>query len=155
MASQFLRFIRRPLLLSIPLGASVLMYTTPTSVIRCDYAPRIPGQPTWYTTPSPLEGCERPFGSIEPRTVRQISLGSVLGLVAGVGLRIFSRTLTFTLGAAILLIEWAASRGYNIVPTDFLQKYVKSVDVRRAITEKLAFKASFGTTLMLSAFSEF
>ncbi|WEW56452.1 hypothetical protein PRK78_001896 [Emydomyces testavorans] len=52
-------------------------------------------------------------------------------------------------------VQWAASRGYNIVPTEFLQRYVKSVDVRRAVTKNLAFKASFGATLMLAAFSEF
>ncbi|EEP79348.1 predicted protein [Uncinocarpus reesii 1704] len=155
MASQFLRLVNRPLLLSVPLTATFFMLRPhPASTIRCDYAPRVPGQPSWYNRPSLLEG-DGPFRNISPQTVRQISLGSVLGLVAGVGLRIFSRTLTFTLGVAILLIEWAASKGYNIVPTQFLQRYVKSVDVRRAITKNLAFKASFGTTLMLSAFSEF
>ncbi|EER27400.1 hypothetical protein D8B26_006542 [Coccidioides posadasii str. Silveira] len=155
MASQFLRFVNRPLLLSMPLAASFLLFCPkPAVVIHCDYAPRTPGQPAWCSRPSPLEG-DCSFGSLNPHTVRQISLGSVLGLVAGVGLRIFSRTLTFTLGVAILLIEWAASKGYNIVPPKFLQRYVKSVDVRRAVTKNLAFKASFGTTLMLSAFSEF
>lgn len=106
MASQFLRFIQRPLLFSLPLYASfALLRPHQSSIIHCDYAPRTPGQPSWYTIPSPLDAGESHFGSINPHIVRQVSLGSVLGLVAGVGLRIFSRTLTFSLGVAILLIE--------------------------------------------------
>jgi uncharacterized membrane protein (Fun14 family) len=37
--------------------------------------------------------------------MRQISLGSVLGLVAGVGLRAFSRVLVVVLGMGLVLVE--------------------------------------------------
>lgn len=37
--------------------------------------------------------------------VRQISLGSVLGLATGLGLRVFSKALVFFLGVGIVLVE--------------------------------------------------
>lgn len=37
--------------------------------------------------------------------MRQVSLGSVLGLVAGVGLRAFSKALVVILGMGVVLVE--------------------------------------------------
>jgi uncharacterized membrane protein (Fun14 family) len=37
--------------------------------------------------------------------MRQVSLGSVLGLIVGVGLRAFSRALVVLLGMGIVLVE--------------------------------------------------
>lgn len=37
--------------------------------------------------------------------MKQVSLGSVLGLVAGVGLRAFSRVLVVILGMGVVLVE--------------------------------------------------
>lgn len=42
---------------------------------------------------------------LTPENMRQISLGSVLGLVAGVGLRAFSKVLVVVLGMGIVLVE--------------------------------------------------
>ena len=42
---------------------------------------------------------------LTPRTMRQISLGSVLGLVAGVGLRAVSRVLVVALGMGVVLVQ--------------------------------------------------
>lgn len=44
-------------------------------------------------------------GLLTPRTMKQVSLGSVLGLVAGVGLRAFSRVLALVLGIGVVLVE--------------------------------------------------
>lgn len=44
-------------------------------------------------------------GLLTARNMRQVSLGSVLGLVAGVGLRAFSRVLTVVLGMGIVFVE--------------------------------------------------
>ena len=52
-------------------------------------------------------------------------------------------------------IQMAATRGYNIIPTAKLQKYVKSIDLRSAVEDNVAFKLSFGATFMLAAFAEF
>ncbi|KAJ5280196.1 hypothetical protein N7478_005568 [Penicillium angulare] len=92
---------------------------------------------------------------LSPENMRQISLGSVLGLVAGVGLRAFSRVLVVVLGMGVVLIEWAASKGYNILPLERVQKYVKGVDVRRAVSQHRPFKVSFGTMMALAAFAQF
>lgn len=43
-----------------------------------------------------------------PRTMRQVSLGSVLGLLVGVGLRAFSRALAVLLGIGIVAVEVCA-----------------------------------------------
>ncbi|KAJ5948900.1 hypothetical protein N7454_002207 [Penicillium verhagenii] len=92
---------------------------------------------------------------LSPDNMRQISMGSVLGLVAGVGLRAFSRVLVVVLGMGIVFIEWAASKGYNILPLERLQKLVKSVDVQRAVNSHRPFKFSFGTMMALAAFAQF
>ena len=44
-------------------------------------------------------------GLLNARTMRQVSLGSVLGLVAGVGLRAFSKALVVILGMGVVLVE--------------------------------------------------
>lgn len=40
-----------------------------------------------------------------PSNMKQVSLGSVLGLVAGVGLRAFSRVLVVIIGMGVVLVE--------------------------------------------------
>jgi hypothetical protein len=55
----------------------------------------------------------------------------------------------------IVLVEWAASKGYNILPVRTIQKYVKSVDVQKAVTQHMPFKMSFGATMALAAFAQF
>jgi hypothetical protein len=42
---------------------------------------------------------------LTPENMKQISLGSVLGLVAGVGLRAFSRVLVVIIGMSVVLVE--------------------------------------------------
>ncbi|KAK2879275.1 hypothetical protein FQN49_001021 [Arthroderma sp. PD_2] len=160
MASQFLRFAHRPLLFSIPLCASYsVLQARVSSPVRCDYAsgPLHPSISDFtHQHGDPLmqqKGTSRGFLSAD--TARQISLGSALGVLAGLGLRIFSRTLAFSFGLAIIIIEWAASRGYDILPTSWLQRHIKSVDFRRLTRENVPFKASFGTTLAMAAFAEF
>ncbi|KAJ5397664.1 hypothetical protein N7509_005777 [Penicillium cosmopolitanum] len=86
---------------------------------------------------------------------QELSLGSVLGLVAGVGLRAFSKALVVLLGMGVVLVEYAASKGYNILPLDRLQKYVKNVNLRQAMSEHRPFKMSFGVTMALAAFAHF
>jgi len=86
--------------------------------------------------------------------MRQISLGSILGLLVGLGLRIFSRSVVFVIGVGVVLVEWAASKGYNILPVNRLQKYVKSVDLQRFMAEKMPFKTSFGATMAMAAFAQ-
>lgn len=50
-------------------------------------------------------GAEAAEGFLTPDNMKQVSLGSVLGLVAGVGLRAFSRVLVVVLGIGVVLVE--------------------------------------------------
>ncbi|KAM5442248.1 hypothetical protein MferCBS31731_002622 [Microsporum ferrugineum] len=160
MASQFLRFVHRPLLFAVPLCASYsILQARISSPIRCDYTsgplhPSLPEFTHQHGDPSMQQ--KGSFGGlITAETARQVSLGSALGVLAGLGLRIFSRTLAFSFGLAIIIIEWAASKGYDILPTSWLQRHITSVDFRKLTHENVPFKASFGTTLAMAAFAEF
>ncbi|EEH36907.1 hypothetical protein PAAG_07325 [Paracoccidioides lutzii Pb01] len=150
----------RPIIFALPLGLALSSALFQRQPIHCDapapfsaagHSQSSSSSSTWFQTANPV----RSRGGISEKTAGQISLGSVLGLLAGIGLRIFSRALVFALGITILGIQWAASKGYNIVPTDWLKKHVKSVNVQRLLTEKAPFKVSFGVMMLLSAFAQF
>lgn len=51
--------------------------------------------------------------------------------------------------------QYAAQKGYNIIPVDRLQRYVQSVDWRSVISDNVAFKISFGLMFALASFGEF
>lgn len=44
-------------------------------------------------------------GGLNPRAVRQISLGSVLGIMAGLGVSVFSKTLAVLIGLGIVCVQ--------------------------------------------------
>ena len=48
-----------------------------------------------------------------------------------------------------------AMKGYNIVPVNTLQRYVKGFDLQRATRENVPFKVSFGSTMAFAAFGSF
>ncbi|KAJ5360395.1 hypothetical protein N7517_009586 [Penicillium concentricum] len=130
--------------------------------MKCEYAvPQRTGfsnDAGWAVNPAESAGQKqspRRNGLLNAETMRQVSLGSVLGLVAGVGLRAFSKALVVILGMGVVLIEYAASKGYNILPINRIQKYVKHVDLRRAMSEKRPFKMSFGAVMAMAAFANF
>ncbi|KAE8350940.1 hypothetical protein BDV28DRAFT_138165 [Aspergillus coremiiformis] len=109
--------------------------------------------------PVPLkQGATKPnsaSGILTASNMRQVSLGSVLGLVVGVGLRAFSRVLVVLLGLGVVFVEWAAAKGYNVLPVGRLQRYVKGVNLQKAVSQHKAFKISFGATMALAAFGQF
>jgi len=51
--------------------------------------------------------------------------------------------------------QYAARKGYNIIPVDRLQRYVKNINLRSAVNDNVAFKISFGLMFALAAFGEF
>jgi hypothetical protein len=55
-------------------------------------------------------------GILTASTMRQVSLGSVLGLAAGLGLRVFSKALVFFLGVGIVLVEVGGPALYTYPP---------------------------------------
>ncbi|KAJ5238909.1 hypothetical protein N7468_003528 [Penicillium chermesinum] len=134
------------------------------SPLRCDYGPPQPqsSEPDWLIKDPLVQkqgrsgiAAQAKAAFLTPENMKEISLGSVLGLVAGVGLRAFSRVLVVLLGMGVVLVEYAASKGYNIIPVERIQKYVKNADVRRALSRHRPFKASFGTMMALAAFAQF
>lgn len=52
-------------------------------------------------------------------------------------------------------IQFAATKGYNILPVGRIQRYMKGIDVKSALQKNVPFKISLGTTLILAAFAEF
>lgn len=63
----------------------------------------------WAVNPAESVGQKqvrpRRTGLLNAETMRQVSLGSVLGLVAGVGLRAFSKALVVILGMGVVFVE--------------------------------------------------
>ncbi|KAL2839931.1 hypothetical protein BJY01DRAFT_236950 [Aspergillus pseudoustus] len=157
--------LRTSAVLGIGLGLSFSLPSSPfrAAPVQCQYtAPyhRVgPGEGDWTIGPQDSlrskQGTTQGNGILTASTMRQVSLGSVLGLVAGVGLRAFSRVLVVLFGMGIIAVEWAASKGYNILPVHRLQKYVKSVNLETAVSRHVPFKISFGVTMALAAFAQF
>ncbi|KAK4569876.1 hypothetical protein LTR86_002845 [Recurvomyces mirabilis] len=94
-------------------------------------------------------------GMLNPRAVRQLSMGSILGFAAGMGVSLFSKPLALLIGLLIIGVQTAESYGIHLVPYQSLQKYVKGVDLRSAVQDNVALKLSFGTMFALSAFASF
>ncbi|KAJ5775405.1 uncharacterized protein N7511_000416 [Penicillium nucicola] len=160
--------LRLGLSLSIGLGAASLHSTSPfrAAPLQCQYATgpsasdAVFNQKTgsgWAIDSGTSESiAQKPKqGFLNAESMRQVSLGCVLGLVAGVGLRAFSKALVVIFGMGVVLVEFAASKGYNILPLHRMQKYVKNVDLKRAMSEKRPFKMSFGAMMALAAFAQF
>ncbi|TGO61693.1 hypothetical protein BCON_0025g00200 [Botryotinia convoluta] len=94
-------------------------------------------------------------GSLDSKTVSQVSSGSIVGLGAGLAVSTFSRSLALIIGLMVVAIQWASSHGLDIVPTDRIQRYIKHVNLRSLVEENVAFKVSFGTTFAMAAFMRF
>ncbi|KAA8641856.1 uncharacterized protein ATNIH1004_010795 [Aspergillus tanneri] len=174
MASNLLLFSRTSAILGVGLGLSFSL--SPLSPFRsapmqCQYAAPYPRSealdPNWAIHPrDPLlhkQGTTTgtrtttESGVFTASNMRQVSLGSVLGLVAGVGLRVFSKALVVLLGMSIVVVEekWAAAKGFNVLPLEKLQRYVKGVDLQGMVSRQIPFKLSFGATMALAAFAQF
>lgn len=95
-------------------------------------------------------------GGLNAKAVRQITTGSVLGLVAGLALSLFSKPLTLLLGLGFLGVHTAEKRlGVSLIPYETLQKYVKGVNLRSAVQDDAALKVSFAVMVALTGFASF
>ena len=77
------------------------------------------------------------------------------GLVAGLGISVFSKPLVLLIGLLIVGAQTAESYGIHLIPYRSMQRYVKGIDLRSAVQDNVAFKMSFGLMFALSAFAEF
>ncbi|KAL2355750.1 hypothetical protein BJ546DRAFT_971627 [Cryomyces antarcticus] len=94
-------------------------------------------------------------GRLNANAVRQVSAGSIMGLVGGLAVSLFSKPLALLIGILVFGIQFAESRGIHMVPYKSMQKYFTSIDLRSAVQDNVAFKLSFGATFALAAFAEF
>jgi hypothetical protein len=136
MASALLS--RHVLYSSVPIGVGIgLSLSTPflsstATAIQCQYnAPysrtvtgpesgreiraNADGMAVGRTSPSSPRGVNN-SKFLTARTMRQASLGSLLGLAVGLGLRIVSKALVFVLGVGIVLIEVFLSPHPHLCP---------------------------------------
>ena len=81
-------------------------------------------------------------------------MGGCVGLIAGLGVSVFSKPLVVLIGLLIAGVQTAESYGIHLVPYRTIQGYVKGVDVRSAVQDNVAFKISFGLMFALSAFAQ-
>lgn len=106
--------LRLGLGVGIGLSAATMHPLSPfrAAPMQCQYA--VPQQSfnkdsDWAVNPAGSAGQKqarpRRTGLLNAETMRQVSLGSVLGLVAGVGLRAFSKALVVILGMGVVLVE--------------------------------------------------
>lgn len=51
--------------------------------------------------------------------------------------------------------QFIESRGIHVIPYSFLERRVKSMNVRSLVRDNVAFKLSFGLTFAMAAFAEF
>ncbi|KAK3202244.1 hypothetical protein GRF29_161g607985 [Pseudopithomyces chartarum] len=94
-------------------------------------------------------------GAPNPRAIRQISMGSILGVLAGLGVSVFSKPLAILIGLGIVCVQFLENRGIHLIPYSFLQRRFKEANVRSLVQDNVAFKLSFGATFALAAFAEF
>lgn len=145
---------RRPVLLTT-LTASIVAFpylTSPT--IRHDSSPDFSSSAYSHGRDAKVPLSKDGGRSLNPAAIRQISFGGLLGLGLGVIVSAFSKMLVLLLGVGIVASQYAARRGYNIIPVDKLQRHVKGFDLRRAINDNVAFKISFGLMFALTAFGD-
>ncbi|KAH7122809.1 hypothetical protein B0J11DRAFT_436688 [Dendryphion nanum] len=94
-------------------------------------------------------------GALNPRAVRQVSLGSILGVLGGLGVSVFSKPLAVLIGLGVVLVQFIESRGIHIVPYSYFQRRFKNTNVKSLVRDNVALKLSFGITFALAGFAEF
>jgi len=151
MASIFLRPVLRPQMLGLGIGLSLATFQLGHQrPMKLDSVPNSSAEGYNRSSQTPLRNYK-----LNPRAVRQISSGSILGLCAGLAVSTFSRSLALLIGLLVVGVQWAASYGINVLPYNKLQRYVTNLDLRSALQDNVAFKLSFGTTFTAAAFMHF
>ncbi|KAF2158193.1 hypothetical protein K461DRAFT_318174 [Myriangium duriaei CBS 260.36] len=151
---------RRPLLLGLGL-ATTSLFLSPLSPIRrpllLDASPV--AHPRDWSFSQYQRDASVPIttsrGGLNPRAVRQVSAGSITGVIAGLAVSTFSKPLALLLGLLVFGLQALESRGIHVVPYGWIQRYFSSVDVRSLVQDNAAFKLSFGATFALVGFLDF
>ena len=112
-------------------------------------------------------------GKLNPSAIKQLSAGSIAGLLGGVAVSVFSKPLAFLIGLLVFGVQvrflWfrenggmkgadevqaLESRGLHIIPYNRLQRWFRNTNIRSAVQDNVAFKLSFGATFALASFAE-
>ncbi|KAF2272320.1 uncharacterized protein EI97DRAFT_437080 [Westerdykella ornata] len=150
--------LRRGLLLSTPLILGTPLFLRHVSTpILCDSPEAFRGisPSSSGTGPYTEKATIKQSGTINLKVIRQISIGSILGVLGGLGVSLFSKSLALLIGLVVIFVQLLESRGIHIVPYSYLQRRLKQTNVRGAIQNNPALKLSFGITFALAAFGEF
>ncbi|KAF2811138.1 uncharacterized protein BDZ99DRAFT_462413 [Mytilinidion resinicola] len=94
-------------------------------------------------------------GSFNPQALKQVSAGSIFGLLGGLAISVFSKPLALIIGLLVFGVQFIESRGIHIIPYERIQRNFKTTNVRSLIQDNVAFKLSFGATFALAAFAKF
>ncbi|KAL9047767.1 MAG: hypothetical protein Q9206_006484, partial [Seirophora lacunosa] len=86
------------------------------------------------------------------RIIRQLSLGSVLGVTAGVAVSTFSRALGLLLGLGVAVVQ---VRNNVLELYHWFARYVKGINLQSVVQENPALKLSFGLTFALASMARF
>ncbi|KAF2263832.1 hypothetical protein CC78DRAFT_580948 [Lojkania enalia] len=153
--------LRRGLLLSVPLTLStpvLVHHVYNKQPVRCD-APDPLIKITSDLKSNYAWSAQKPvittYGVPNSCAVRQISLGSILGVLCGLGVSVFSKPLALLIGLGIACVQFLESRGIHVVPYSYLQRLFKRTNVRTSIQDNVSFKLSFGLTFALASFAKF
>lgn len=92
---------------------------------------------------------------VNPRAFRQISLGSITGLLSGLAVSVFSKPLALLIGLLVFGVQALERSGIHVVPYGWLRRYYNETDLRSAVMDNVAFKLSFGATFALAGFASF
>lgn len=123
-------------------------------LLRCDASPEpLAGREWSYTRDARTP--VRSQGRWNPQALKQVSAGSILGLIGGLAVSVFSKPLAVVIGLLVFGIQFIESRGIHIIPYASLQRRVQNTDLRSLVQDNVAFKLSFGATFALAAFAEF
>ncbi|ORY16086.1 hypothetical protein BCR34DRAFT_476809 [Clohesyomyces aquaticus] len=153
--------LRRGLILSAPLMvATPLLLRQYSRPILCDSPDPLTKitsdlKSSFRNNSSGGNGIITSSGKPNPSVVRQMSLGSILGVMGGLGVSVFSKPLAVLIGLGIVLIQFLESRGIHIIPYSYLQRRFQSTNLRSLVQDNPAFKLTFGTTFALTAFASF
>ncbi|KAI4846428.1 hypothetical protein E4T44_05067 [Aureobasidium sp. EXF-8845] len=144
----------RPLGIGLGLGAAFTSYSllTPRRNLYalCDSSATLNS----YTNNAKVPVVNR-RGGLNPNAVRQISSGSIAGVLGGMAISLFSKPLTLLIGLLIVGVQFAESQlGISLIPYGRLQRYFTSIDLRSAMQDNVAFKLAFGATFALTGFAQ-
>ena len=94
-----------PLILSTPLLAYQLRNSRPIYCDGPDPLTKITNDLTSNYTSEAKTPIVTQSGTINPRAIRQVSMGSILGVIGGLGISVFSKPLAILIGLGIFVLQ--------------------------------------------------